>query len=107
MSAERVLYQALDRLERELQAKKPRVERELAHVEAERFRLLAERDAILRAPERRARFNPMLGRGYQCPSCWINSETASRMRELPSANGDSLFLCDACGFRCTVEIDGK
>jgi hypothetical protein len=107
MTAEQALLRVLDRLERELQAKKPRVERELAHAEAERFRLLAERDAILRAPERRAGFSAVLGRGYQCPNCWINSETSARMRELPSPNGDSVLLCDACGLRCTVEIDGK
>lgn len=105
MTAEKELLQAVEKLERDLQAQKPQMERQLAEAERQRLRLLAEHEVISRAAERRCSFNPVLGRGYQCPSCWIRSETRTRLRVLPGTDGGTVLICDACRFRLAVETD--
>jgi hypothetical protein len=103
MGIEKALIEAVEKLERDLHAKRTRLERELASVEQQRLRLLGDYEVVVRASERRDTFSPILGRGHQCPSCWITSETRSRIRILPMAIGVDALLCDACGFRLTVD----
>ena len=98
MTPENAFLTAIRELEEQLHGKKLRMEKELVAVEANRDALLAERDSISRAKERRLNFRLMLGGDYQCPSCWITNEDRSAMRPVTSRADDDYFECRFCGY---------
>jgi hypothetical protein len=95
MRIEKALVEAVEELERDLYAKRARLERELGSIERQRLRLLCDYEVMARASECRGTFRPTLGRGYQRPSCWITSDTTTRMRIPPMATGVEILFCDA------------
>jgi DNA-directed RNA polymerase subunit RPC12/RpoP len=59
-------------------------------------------DAARLAPQRLTNYPVTLGAHYTCPRCWIESETRSPLRGIPSTTRDDIFRCRQCGSDFTI-----
>ena len=67
---------------------------------------LAELEAKLRvsilSSTRVAKFEAEIEGHLQCPHCWIDNETRSRLNPMPGTAGEDMFRCDACHFEIST-----
>ena len=83
----------------EAQSRLAQIEREIAEIDERKAQLTAQRDLIRSASERAFDFEPMLGSDFQCPRCWIESETRSFLRPVRSEKPrEDIFRCNRCEF---------
>ena len=93
------LKQEADHIARLLHGCVPEIEQKIAEIDERKAELVAERDAMNRAPERALNFQPASGPDYICPRCWVQDETRATLRPaLAPEQGRARLRCDACGF---------
>ena len=79
------------------------------HYEVELRRLKSEQTEVegkLRtvnlSSTRLANFEPEIDSYLQCPHCWIDNETRSRLNPMPGTAGEDMFRCDECHFEIST-----
>jgi hypothetical protein len=49
-----------------------------------------------------AKFQAEVNGHFQCPRCWINKATRSRLDPVPGTAGEDIFRCNECGFEIST-----
>lgn len=88
----------LERGEARLNAKIADLNRELAEVEAKR-------KSARRATQRLLNYPILIGRQFQCPSCWIHDEARSSLTSPRGTDDHDIMRCRACGWELIVPFD--
>jgi ribosomal protein L37AE/L43A len=52
--------------------------------------------------KRFAKFQAAVNGHFQCPRCWIEKATRSRLDSLPGTVGEDIFRCDECHFEVST-----
>ncbi len=80
-----------------MQRSTPALEAELREVEKRKIAIDAKLNAAKLAQKRLLDFRPRLGADFQCPRCWVQNETRSRLAPIPSGSADDILRCRTCG----------
>jgi hypothetical protein len=75
-----------------------RYEEQLRRLKMEEMDLEAKRRAANLSSKRFADFEAETDGHLQCPHCWIEEETRSRLNPIPGTAGEDMFRCDECHF---------
>jgi hypothetical protein len=73
------------------------LEAELAAIDQRVAEINAEIQDARLARKRLLDFRAQIGTDFQCPRCWVQSETRSTLEALPGADGEELLICRTCG----------
>jgi hypothetical protein len=73
---------------RELQARQAEIQTSLA--------------AANRSRKRFGKFQAKVNGHFQCPRCWINKATRSRLDPVPGTAGEGIFRCNECHFEIST-----
>jgi DNA repair exonuclease SbcCD ATPase subunit len=91
----------------ESQARASYLQREILNLEAQTAQKKAALHAASLAHERLANYEPILGRDFQCPICWIEHETRSALRPMYGGTRDlDLWRCGTCDTRFDIPFGG-
>jgi len=74
----------------------------LRQLKIEEMDLEAKRRAANLSSKRLANFEPEIGGHLQCPHCWIDNETRSRLDPIPGTAGEDMFRCVECHFEISA-----
>jgi hypothetical protein len=59
-------------------------------------------DEANRSRKRFAKFQAEVNGRFQCPRCWINEATRSRLNPVPGTAGEDIFRCKECHFEIST-----
>jgi hypothetical protein len=77
-------------------------EGELRRLKMEEMDIEAKRRAASLSSKRFTSFEPEIDGHLQCPHCWIDEETRSRLNPIPGTAGEDIFRCDECHFEISA-----
>jgi flagellar motility protein MotE (MotC chaperone) len=75
---------------------------QLRHLEARQAEIQTSLHAANRSRKRRAKFKAEVNGHFQCPRCWINKATRSRLDPVPGTAGEDIFRCNECRFEIST-----
>ena len=75
-----------------------RYQAQLCRLKSEQTELDAKLRASILSSARVAKFEAEIEGHLQCPHCWIDNETRSRLNPMPGTAGEDMFGCDECHF---------
>ena len=75
-----------------------RYQAQLCRLKSEQTELEAKLRASILSSARVAKFEAEIEGHLQCPHCWIDNETRSRLNPMPGTAGEDMFGCDECHF---------
>jgi len=75
---------------------------QLRQLQARQAELQTSLDAANRSRKRFARFQAQVNGHFQCPRCWINKATRSRLDPVPGTAGEDIFRCNECDFEIST-----
>ena len=78
------------------EAQIPQLNDDLIDIEAKKTEIQRELHTARLAKKRANDYNPVFGRHFRCPGCWIYNETSSTMHPIPSDKGSDNWQCDSC-----------
>jgi hypothetical protein len=81
--AEKRLTELANQIAADAQARTSHIQAELLEIEKQKVAKQAELDFAHLSLKRALKFQPKIGRDYQCPRCWINSEVRSALTAIP------------------------
>jgi hypothetical protein len=96
MSIEEILLDEATRVATSLEGGVAILEVELLAFERRKIETEAKLKTAKLARTRLLDFRPRQGEGYQCPRCWVETETRSTLRQVPSVTTDEILRCDPC-----------
>jgi hypothetical protein len=79
-----------------------RYEAQLCRLKSEQAELEAKLRAVNLSSTRLTNFEPEIEGHLQCPHCWIDNETRSRLNPMPGTAGEDMFRCDECHFEIST-----
>jgi hypothetical protein len=98
--------EALLRIAREIaashEAQIPQLNNDLIEVERKKTEIQRELHTARLATKRASQYDPILGRDFRCPGCWIYDETSNVMHPIPSDNREDKWKCSACNRIFTI-----
>jgi rubredoxin len=75
----------------------------LTEIEARKASIAAALKAASLSEDRLMRFEPQIGRDFQCPRCWIEHEKRSVLSAIGGGtNREDFWRCSACGFEMST-----
>ena len=77
-------------------------EAELRRLKSEQTEVEAKLRASILSSTRVAKFEAEIEGRLQCPHCWIDNETRSRLNPMPGTAGEDMFRCDECHFEIST-----
>ena len=77
-------------------------EAQLRRLKMEEMDLEAKCRAANLSRKRSANFEAEIDGHLQCPHCWIDKETRSRLNPIPGTAGGDMFRCDECHFEISA-----
>ena len=96
MPIEDELRKAAREIAEQAKARVTHLEREIIDLEKRLAEAKAKCDSARLAPQRLANYQVKLGADYQCPRCWIDSETLSLLRPVRGHGAQDFLECDRC-----------
>jgi hypothetical protein len=75
-----------------------RYQAQLCRLKSEQTELEVKLRASILSSARIAKFEAEIEGHLQCPHCWIDNETRSRLNPMPGTAGEDMFRCDECHF---------
>lgn len=86
-----------------LHGRTTQLQAELAEVEARKAKIQAQLDVARLSENRLMRFEPQVGRDFQCPRCWIENEKRSVLSPMKGGTRlEDFWQCSACGFEMST-----
>ena len=79
-----------------------RYEEQFRRLKMEEIDLETKRQAANLSSERFANFQAEIDGHLQCPHCWIEQGTRSRLNPIPGTAGEDMFRCDECHFEISA-----
>jgi DNA-directed RNA polymerase subunit RPC12/RpoP len=104
MSIENAIMQAGLELANDIQRRIAGLEKKKAELENELSINQAALDAAKFCHDHFADFQVKFGPNYQCPRCWINNESRSALRPIPSDTDTDILRCSNCQFEVLIEL---
>jgi hypothetical protein len=71
---------------------------QLRQLQARQAKIQTSLDAANLSRKRFARFQAEVNGHFQCPRCWINKATRSRLDPVAGTAGEDIFRCNECDF---------
>jgi len=75
---------------------------QLRQLQARQAEIQTTLDAANRSRKRFAKFQAEVNGHFQCPRCWINEATRSRLDPVPGTSGEEIFRCVECHFEIST-----
>jgi hypothetical protein len=87
-----------------LHSRTSQLQADLAEVEARKAAIETELKAAGFSEDRLMRFEPQIGRDYQCPRCWIDHEKRSVLSPIGGGTSrEDFWRCRTCGFEMSTD----
>jgi hypothetical protein len=96
MDIETILLQHAADMAKSLEGGTAALQAELRALERRKIEIDAELEAAKLARQRLLEYRPRLGPDFQCPHCWVESETRSTLVPLDGATDDDVLRCNTC-----------
>ncbi len=75
---------------------------QLRQLEARQAEIQTSLHAAKLSRKRFAKFQAEVNGHFQCPRCWINEATRSRLDPVPGTSGEDIFRCNECHFEIST-----
>jgi len=96
------LSQLAHQLADEARARAGYYKEQLRQLRARQAEIRTTLDAANLSRKRCAKFQAEINGHFQCPRCWINKATRSRLDPVPGTAGEDIFRCNECHFEIST-----